>query len=72
METNECMETESVVEGRTAEQGLPEKEPETIGEALKKYYEEQLSHAGNSNIRVLTPRMAELEKLMTQHCLSFN
>jgi hypothetical protein len=71
-------------------EGLPEKEPETIGDALKKchrdrrsrarrerssqtYYEEQLTN-GNKDMKVvqLPPRIAELEKIMTQHCMAFN
>ena len=54
-------------------EGVPEKEPETIGEALKKYYEDELSQAtGLSNVKMLTPRQAELDRVMTQHCMAFN
>ena len=65
---------EENAENRIEVEGVPDKDPETIGEALKKYYEEQLSQAEGGGIKMvtLTPRMAELEKVMTQHCLSFN
>jgi hypothetical protein len=73
-----------------AAEGIPEQEPETIGEALKKchrdrrsrarrerssqtYYEEQLTNgAADSNVKVLSPRMAELEKIFAQHATAFN
>jgi hypothetical protein len=58
------------VEGRVAEQGLPEKEPETIGEALKKYYEEQLSHA--DGVKVETGRKALLVQMLAAHSMALN
>ena len=59
---------ENEIEGRLAE-GVPEREPETIGEAIKKQFEEDLA---GRNAVVLTKRMAELENIFMQHCSSFN
>jgi hypothetical protein len=70
--TIEEIEMKSIENEMKAEQGIPEKEPETIGDALKKYYEEQLTNAVDANVRVLSKRQAELENILVQHCFSFN
>ncbi len=58
------------VEGGAAGQGLPEKEPETIGEALKKYYEEQLNHA--DGVKIETGRKALLVQMLAAHSMALN
>lgn len=50
--------------------GMPEKEPETIGEALQKYYEEQLTHQRAPGAH--SGSRAMLEAIMSQHSLQFN
>lgn len=65
------MENQESVEGREAnEPGIPEKEPETIGEALKKYYEEQLTHSGE--IKTETGRKALLLQVLATHSMGLN
>lgn len=59
------MENETMLEA----EGPSEKQPETIGEALKKYYEEQLTHA---SVNVMTGRMAMLNNIFAQHFANFN
>jgi len=48
--------------------GVPEREPETIGEVLKKHYEEQLSH----ELKTETGRKAALLQIMAQHSMALN
>jgi len=63
------MEGELETAEKAAQEGLPEREPETIGEALKKYYEEQLSHSG---LKTETGRKAFLLKLLADHSMALN
>ena len=59
---------ESSLLGREFPERKPgQNSPQTIGEAIKQYYEEQLTHAGLER-----KRKVELEQIMTLHSMSFN
>jgi hypothetical protein len=53
-------------------EGPREEEPQTIGEALKKYYEEQLKHRTDPEMVTLSGRKAELELIFRNHIASLN
>ena len=63
------MGSEPKTEEKVLQQGVPESEPETIGEALKKYYEEQLNHSG---LKAETGRKAVLLQILSQHSMALN